>query len=94
MKTILILSSMSAVLALASCSKDETATSNPPAGAESPAATPYPLEVCLVSGEELGSMGEPHVIVHEGQEIRFCCEQCEPKFKANPEKYLSQLTNP
>ena len=55
------------------------------------APVPYPLNVCLVSGEELGSMGEPVVIVHEGREIKFCCDSCLPKFEADPGKYLSQL---
>ncbi len=31
----------------------------------------YPLKVCVVSGEKLGSMGNPHVIKHEGTEVQF-----------------------
>lgn len=52
---------------------------------------PYPLDTCLVSGEKLGSMGKPFVIVHEGQEIAFCCKKCKPKFDADPAKYLAKL---
>lgn len=55
------------------------------------AAKPYPLDVCLVAGEKLGSMGKPHVIVHEGQEIKFCCSGCEPDFKKEPAKFLAKL---
>lgn len=52
---------------------------------------PYTLDTCLVSGEKLGEMGEPHVIVHEGQQIKFCCKSCLPKFEKDPAKYLSKL---
>lgn len=54
-------------------------------------AKPYPLDVCLVSGAKLGSMGKPAVIVHDGRELRFCCPACEPTFKADPAKYLKKL---
>ncbi|MBG85521.1 MAG: hypothetical protein CMO80_01290 [Verrucomicrobiales bacterium] len=52
----------------------------------------YPLETCIVAGSKLGSMGEPHVIVHEGQQVKFCCDGCLPKFEADPKKYLTKLT--
>lgn len=55
-------------------------------------AKPYPLETCIVAGSKLGSMGEPFVLVHEGQEVKFCCESCKPKFDADPAKYLAKLT--
>ena len=32
---------------------------------------PYLLDVCVVSGEKLGSMGEPIVKVYDGREIRL-----------------------
>jgi hypothetical protein len=51
----------------------------------------YPLSVCVVSGEELGSMGEPVVIQHEGREVRFCCKSCVEKFRKDPAKYLTKL---
>ena len=52
----------------------------------------YPLKVCVVSGEELGSMGDPVVIEHEGTTVKFCCKNCVPDFKEDPSKYLSKLT--
>lgn len=55
------------------------------------AAKPYPLDTCLVSGEKLGGMGKPVAIVHQGQEIKFCCSHCVPKFNKNPAKYLAKL---
>lgn len=52
---------------------------------------PYPLKTCLVSGNELGSMGKPITKVYNGQEIKFCCKPCIKKFEANPAKYLAKL---
>ncbi len=52
---------------------------------------PYPLKTCLVSGNDLDSMGGPITKVYEGQEIRFCCKPCIKKYEANPAKYLSKL---
>ncbi len=87
MKPILLLSSLAFLLG--SCSKQET-TEVLPAEAKSVAA----VGICPVSGEKLGSMGDPYVYVHEGREIKFCCDNCLPKFKKDPEKYLSKLENP
>jgi hypothetical protein len=52
---------------------------------------PYPLKVCLVTGNDLDSMGDTRVEVYNGQELRFCCGPCVRKFHANPEKYLAKL---
>lgn len=52
---------------------------------------PYPLDTCLVSGEKLGGMGKPYVVVYEGQEIKLCCKGCEKDFKKEPAKYLKKL---
>ena len=79
------------VLFSISCSKQEsTGTSATSASA----VIPYSLDTCLVSGEKLGSMGEPVVTQHEEHEIKFCCDSCEPRFKKDPAKYLSKLENP
>ena len=86
MKPILLISTLAFLLS--SCGKQETATVEAPAAA--PEATSA-AKLCPVSGEELGSMGDPFVYVHEGREIKFCCEQCVPKFEKDPAKYLSKL---
>jgi hypothetical protein len=52
---------------------------------------PYPLKECLVSQNELGSMGDVVTEVYQGKEIKFCCKPCVKKFHANPEKYLARL---
>jgi YHS domain-containing protein len=71
--------------------KDQPAAAAPAAGEKTAAVKPYPLTTCLVSGEKLGSMGEPIVLNHKGQEIKFCCKQCQPDFEKNPDKYLAKL---
>jgi hypothetical protein len=52
---------------------------------------PYPLKTCIVTDNDLGSMGEETVIIHEGREIKFCCAPCEKKFLKNPARYLKKL---
>ncbi len=57
----------------------------------------YPLKTCLVSDEELGSMGKPadYIYRQSGQPdrlVRFCCKMCIRKFKQAPEKHLARLT--
>ena len=74
---------------LIGCDKKEPAA--PTTDAPKTAAKPYPLDVCLVSGEKLVSMGAPVVYVHEGQEIKFCCKSCPPDFKKEPAKFLAKL---
>jgi hypothetical protein len=61
------------------------------AGVVTAASSSYPLKTCIVTGNELGSMGKVVTKVHEGQEIKFCCKPCVKKFDANPAKYLSKL---
>lgn len=51
---------------------------------------PYKPAVCIVNGEELGSMGEPITEIYHGQEIKFCCKSCVKKFHANPDKYIDK----
>ena len=65
-------------LGLASCGKTSNAGS-------------YPLTTCIVSGEKLDSMGEPHVFTHEGKEVRLCCKSCLDDFNKEPAKYMAKL---
>jgi YHS domain-containing protein len=53
---------------------------------------PYSSDFCIVSGNKLGSMGTPVTIVHNGQEVKFCCKACIGKFQKNPEKYLKKIS--
>lgn len=87
MNTIVIPLAIASLL-LVSCKPSPSSTAAP---ASETSAKPYPLDICLVSGEKLGEMGEPVVITHEGQQIKFCCKSCIPKFEKDPAKYLSKL---
>lgn len=58
---------------------------------ETPTPRPYPLETCPVSGEELGSMGDPVVKVYDGREVRFCCDRCVGKFEKDQQTYWSKV---
>ena len=57
------------------------------------AANSYPLSTCVVSGETLGSMGQPIIIHQEGAEVRLCCQSCLKKFNTDPIKYLEKLSS-
>jgi len=61
------------------------------AAAVEPNAKPYPLKTCVVSGEELGKMGEPFRFSYKGQEITLCCKGCEKDFLKEPEKLLQKI---
>ena len=67
------------------------------AGVKAPEAAPaaaeaYPLDTCPVSGEKLGSMGDPVVVSHEGVEVRLCCKGCLKEFNADPKKFADIVT--
>ena len=51
----------------------------------------YPLKVCAVSDEELGSMGDPIDHVHGTRLVRFCCKSCTKSFQRDPEKYMAKV---
>lgn len=90
--------SLSLLLAfgLASC-----ATTPAPAGAApvakeapkkaAPKPKPYPLETCLVTGDDLDEMDERVSTVYDGQVFEFCCKPCLKKFHKNPAKYVKLL---
>lgn len=59
--------------------------------AKGAAPKPYPLKTCIVSDNDLDSMGEQAEFVHEGQVIKVCCKSCIAKFQKNPAKYLKKL---
>ena len=61
----------------------------PTAGA--PETKAYPLTTCVVSGEELGGMGDPVEYDHNGTTVKFCCKNCIKDFQAKPEKFLAKL---
>ncbi len=48
-------------------------------------------KVCPVTDEPLGSMGVPKKVSVKGQDVFICCEGCEEKLTADPDKYLAKL---
>jgi len=93
-KTSIALCCTLAVLALTiGCSKDDSApnAATPATPQQTAPSEEYPLDVCVVSDQKLGSMGDPIVITHEGREVRFCCAGCVARFRAEPAKYLAKL---
>ena len=44
---------------------------------------PYALDYCVFSGDKLGAMGKVKSEVYEGQEIKFCCNDCKKTFDMN-----------
>jgi hypothetical protein len=56
------------------------------------AAKPYTLKTCVMSGEELGSMGDPIVLVVGDQQFKLCCDGCIDDLKADPAKALAKLS--
>jgi hypothetical protein len=52
----------------------------------------YPLQLCVVSDENLDSMGEPFVFIHDGQEIKLCCKDCKKDFDKSAAKFTAKLS--
>jgi YHS domain-containing protein len=51
----------------------------------------YPMKTCVVSGQELGAMGEPVDKVYKNRLVRFCCAGCPATFEKDPAKYLKKI---
>jgi len=51
----------------------------------------YPLKKCIVSGEELGGMGEPVEKLYGTTLVRFCCASCARSFEKDGDKYMKEL---
>ena len=50
----------------------------------------YPLDYCLITGEQLGTMGNPVIRTYNSRQINFCCDQCPATFEQDQERYLAQ----
>lgn len=51
----------------------------------------YPLDTCPISGEKLGSMGDPVDLVVEGRLVRLCCGGCKKKVLADPAAAIAKI---
>jgi len=52
---------------------------------------PYTLATCPVSGEPLGSMGDPIDLVVDGRAVKLCCSGCARRMKSEPAKYFASV---
>lgn len=89
MKTLLVLVTLLATVGFATDAPNTPETK--PAAPAPTAPKPYPLKTCIVSDNDLDSMGEQTSIVYEGRVIKFCCQPCVAKFRKNPAKYLPKI---
>lgn len=51
----------------------------------------YPVKTCLVSGEELGDMGDSIDRLYKNRLVRLCCKMCIRKFDKDPDSYIAEL---
>lgn len=51
----------------------------------------YPLDTCVISGQELGSMGKPVEKVYGNRLVRFCCAGCVKPFEESPTDHFLRL---
>lgn len=72
-------------MVIAGCGDGSSARSLPPG------TKPYPLKTCIVTDNDLGSMGEEQSFVYEGREIKLCCAPCRKKFDKAPAKFIAKL---
>ena len=49
---------------------------------------------CPVSGEALGSMGEPINVLYGNTLVRLCCKGCVKSYKKNPAKFMAKKAEP
>lgn len=53
----------------------------------------YPTKKCVVSGEELGGMGEPVEKLYGTTLVRFCCKSCIKSFEKDGDKFMKELAD-
>lgn len=51
----------------------------------------YPLKKCVVSNEELGTMGKAVKVTHEGTDVYLCCKSCTKDFHKEPAKFVAKV---
>ncbi|PHX57816.1 MAG: hypothetical protein CK553_02555 [Opitutia bacterium] len=88
MKTLITLALISCISAIGADKPSET---KPADTGKAVAPKAYPLKTCIVSDNDLDSMGEQASFIFQGQTIKVCCKPCIAKFEKNPAKYLKKL---
>jgi len=92
MKPHIVLFALATTL-LAACSTTQPGSTGSPgsAAASTGKVKPYPLKTCIVTDNDLYSMGTPITKVYGNQEIKFCCRPCVSKYEENPALYRAKL---
>lgn len=54
----------------------------------------YPLDICIVDENVLGSQGKVEEYMYRGTLIYFCKAACIDVFNKNPEKFIGHIMNP
>jgi len=85
------LTTLGAAALLCSGCSEQTSSAGAGAGGGSADAKAYTLDTCVVSGEKLGSMGDPVVKVYDGQQVKFCCNSCVKDFEKDKAKFLTKI---
>lgn len=75
----------------ASLSQDAPAGQDAEAKPQEMEVEPYTVTTCPVSGEALGSMGEPVEVTIQERLVKLCCKGCTKKLEAEPQKYLDVI---
>ena len=47
--------------------------------------------ICPVTGEMLGTMGQPIKLTVNDHDVWICCDGCRKSIESNPDKYLAKL---
>lgn len=83
MKTTITSAIIASAFALVSCAA--------PGGAGQAGVKRYTSDMCVVTDNKLGSMGDPVTKVYGNQEVKFCCKPCVAKYEKNPEKFATNI---
>lgn len=54
----------------------------------------YAPTVCPISGEALGSMGDPYDVLYGTRLVRLCCKGCVKKYEKDPAAAVAKLDAP
>jgi len=85
-------STLAGLVVLLGCGgEQQSQTQTPPAAQPAATAQAYPIDWCVVSGEKLGSMGDPVEKVYNDRTIKFCCAHCVETFEADQARYIARV---
>lgn len=84
----LILLVLCSVMALSAA---EALVITKPSAAQLSKAEDLKNEICPITKEKIGSMGDGVKILYKGKVIHLCCMGCTGEFSKDPEKYLKTL---